>query len=70
MIQVGAFSSMDNAVGAERRLEEAGETAVVIEGPGGLNRVRLGPFDREKDAEKALERIASDWPDAKAVPCG
>jgi rare lipoprotein A len=69
-IQVGAFSSMDNAIGAERRLEEAGETAVVIEGPGGLHRVRLGPFDREKDAENALARIAPDWPDAKAVPCG
>jgi rare lipoprotein A len=69
-IQVGAFSSMDNAIGAERRLEAAGETAVVIEGPGGLHRVRLGPFDREKDARKALERIRPDWPDAKAVPCG
>jgi rare lipoprotein A len=69
-IQVGAFGSIDNARGAERRLEEAGETAVIIEGPGGLHRVRLGPFDNEKDAVKALERIARDWPEAKAVPCG
>ncbi len=69
-IQVGAFGSMDNATGAERRLEDAGETAVIIEGPGGLHRVRLGPFDNEKDAVKALERIARDWPEAKAVPCG
>ena len=69
-IQVGAFSSMDNATGAERRLEAAGETAVIIEGPGGLHRVRVGPFDRTKDAEKTLARIAPDWPEAKAVPCG
>ena len=69
-IQVGAFSSMDNARRAERRLEDAGETAVVIEGPGGLHRVRVGPFDREKDAEKALGRIRPDWPAATAVPCG
>ncbi len=69
-VQVGAFGSMDNARGAEQRLESAGETAVIIEGPGGLHRVRLGPFDREKDAVKALERIAADWPGAKAVPCG
>ncbi len=69
-IQVGAFGSMDNARGAERRLEDAGETAVIIEGPNGLHRVRLGPFDKEKDAVKALERIGRDWPEAKAVPCG
>jgi len=69
-IQVGAFGSMDNAKGAEKKLEDAGETAVIIEGPGGLHRVRLGPYDREKDAEKTLARIAPDWPTAKAVPCG
>jgi len=69
-IQVGAFGDMDNARGAERRLEDAGEAAVIIEGPGGLHRVRLGPFDNEKDAVKALERISPDWPAAKAVPCG
>ena len=69
-VQVGAFGSMDNALGAERRLESAGETAVIIEGPGGLNRVRLGPYDNEKDAIKVLERVSRDWPNAKAVPCG
>jgi rare lipoprotein A len=69
-VQVGAFSSMDNAKGAEERLESAGETAVIIEGPGGLHRVRVGPFDKEKDAVKALERISKDWPSATAVPCG
>ncbi len=69
-IQVGAFGSMDNARGAEQRLEDAGETAIIIEGPGGLHRVRVGPFDKEKDAVRALERVRRDWPNAKAVPCG
>ena len=69
-VQVGAFGSMDNARSAEHRLEDAGETAVVIEGPGGLHRVRLGPYDNEKDAIKALERVGKDWPGAKVVPCG
>jgi peptidoglycan lytic transglycosylase len=69
-VQVGAFGSMDNARGAEQRLEDAGETAVIIEGPGGLHRVRLGPYDNEKDAIRALGRVGKDWPGAKAVPCG
>jgi cell division protein FtsN len=43
---------------------------VIIEGPGGLHRVRVGPFDRESDALEALERIGRDWPEAAAVPCG
>jgi len=69
-IQVGAFGDISNARRAERRLEDAGETAVIIEGPGGLHRVRVGPFDSERDAEKALARIRPDWPAAAAVPCG
>ena len=69
-VQIGAFGSMDNARGAEQRLEEAGESALIIEGPGGLHRVRLGPYDKEKDAIKALERVGKDWPGAKVVPCG
>jgi rare lipoprotein A len=69
-VQIGAFGDIDNARRAERRLEDAGENAVIIEGPGGLHRVRLGPYDNEKDAVKALERIGRDWPEAKAVPCG
>ncbi len=69
-IQVGAFSDLGNAERAERRLESAGETAVVIEGPGGLHRVRVGPFADESEARAALARIERDWPAAAAVPCG
>jgi rare lipoprotein A len=69
-VQVGAFSDLGNAERAERRLEAAGETAVIVEGPGGLQRVRIGPFADESEAREALARISSDWPEAKAVPCG
>jgi rare lipoprotein A len=69
-VQVGAFADLSNARRAERRLEAAGEPAVIVEGPGGLHRVRLGPFDVEQAAARALERIRPDWPEAKAVPCG
>jgi rare lipoprotein A len=69
-VQVGAFSSAANARGAEIRLEAAGEPAVVVEGPGGIERVRVGPFDAERAAENALKRIRRDWPEAQLVPCG
>lgn len=69
-VQVGAFGDPANARRAVDRLEAAGEHAVIVEGPGGLERVRVGPFDSERAVEKALERIRSDWPEAVLVTCG
>ena len=69
-VQVGAFADPDNAGRAVERLEAAGEHPVVVESPGGLARVRVGPFDAERAVEKALERIRSDWPEAVLVTCG
>ncbi|HOC42827.1 MAG TPA: septal ring lytic transglycosylase RlpA family protein [Thermoanaerobaculales bacterium] len=69
-VQVGAFGDPANARRATARLEAAGERAVIVEGPGGLERVRVGPFDGERAVEKALERIRSDWPEAVLVSCG
>lgn len=69
-VQVGAFGDLANARRAEQRLEDAGETAVIIEGPGGLHRVRVGPFVSAKQADDALERIRPDWPVAAIVSCG
>jgi rare lipoprotein A len=69
-VQVGAFGDRANARRAVERLEAAGEHPVIVEGPGGLERVRVGPFDAERAVEKALERIRSDWPEAVLVACG
>ena len=69
-VQVGAFGEPANARRAVERLEAAGEHAVIVEGPGGLERVRVGPFEAERAVEKALERIRSDWPEAVLVSCG
>lgn len=69
-VQVGAFSDEGNARRAELRLEAAGERAVLVEAPGGLLRVRVGPFDDERTAADALNRVRRDWPEAAVVPCG
>ncbi len=70
-VQVGAFGDVSNARLVETELERGGrEQAVVLEGTDGLWRVRLGPFVREKDAEKARNRITDAWPGAHVVPCG
>ncbi len=69
-VQVGAFGDPGNARRAVERLEAAGEHPVIVEGPGGLARVRVGPFDAERAVEKALERIRRDWPGAVLVTCG
>jgi rare lipoprotein A len=69
-VQLGAFSSFDKARRIEQGLEADGEPAVAMEAPGGLHRVRVGPFDRRKPADRALDRLRRDWPEAVVVPCG
>jgi rare lipoprotein A len=69
-VQVGAFGSEDNARRAKAALEAAGESTVVMEAPGGLRRVRVGPFDSKKKATKARKRIRDAWPAATLVECG
>lgn len=69
-VQVGAFGRHDNAVRARQKLLDAGERAVIAEGPSGLERVRLGPFEQREEAERALKRVLGNWPAASTVPCG
>jgi len=69
-VQVGAFGDPDNARRAESELERNGEKAVMLEGLDGLWRVRVGPFDQEKLAEGARNRITVAWPTARIIPCG
>ena len=69
-VQVGAFGDSSNAYRAEAELEMVGETAVVLEGLDELWRVRVGPFEREKDAETARNRVTDAWPTARVIPCG
>ena len=67
-VQVGAFSDPDNARRAQAELEQDGEEAVVLEGLDALWRVRVGPFDREQEADNARDRVRGAWPGAHIVP--
>ena len=69
-VQVGAFSDEGNAARVEHTLERAGEPAILMESPDGLYRVRVGPFSRERKAEKALKRVRKTYPESQLVPCG
>jgi len=69
-VQVGAFGDASNARRAESELERSGVEAVVLEGLDELWRVRVGPFDKEKAAEKARNRVTDAWPGAHVIPCG
>ena len=69
-VQVGAFGDPDNARRAEAELERNGEEAVVLEGLDELWRVRVGPFDQEKLAERTRNRLTDAWPTAHVIPCG
>ncbi len=69
-VQVGAFSSANNAARAVERLKDGGEKALAMEGPDRLERVRVGPFQSGKEAAKALRRLVGEWPSARIVECG
>lgn len=69
-VQVGAFGELSNAEGARDRLRSAGERAVIVEGPGGLHRVRVGPLESRKLATHKARALAGVWPHAEIVPCG
>ena len=69
-VQVGAFSSSNNAARAVERLKDSGEKALAMEGPDGLERVRVGPFQSGKEAAEALRRLVGEWASARIVECG
>jgi len=69
-VQVGAFADADNARRARDRLVAGGEHAVLVEGPRGLQRVRVGPFTSDREAQQTLQRLHREWPEAKVVECG
>ncbi len=69
-VQIGAFAARDNAERAAERLRAEGEKVVVMAGPEGLERVRVGPFTTRGEAEATLTRLLPDWPPARVVECG
>jgi rare lipoprotein A len=69
-VQVGAFGDLDNARRARDVLRARGFAVVVMEGPGGLHRVRVGPSPKRADAEGVLAQLAADYPPAAIVRCG
>ncbi len=69
-VQVGAFSEHAHAVKVRDRLEAEGHHALIMDGPSGLERVRLGPFESRDAATSAREAVHHEWPAATVVPCG
>ncbi len=69
-VQVGAFGDERNADRSQARLRDAGERAVVSQGPRGLLRVRVGPAGSREEAEGTAARLRPGWPEAIVVACG
>ena len=67
-VQVGAFGTAMNALGAVSWLKGKGyENSRMVraeQGPGTLFRVQAGPFQDLAAAHKALEALKPDWPQA------
>lgn len=64
LVQVGAFSDLDNAGELEQRLRERGEPVIARRGSDGLTRVYLGPYDDLERAQRARDRY-----DGILLPC-
>ena len=64
LVQLGAFSNLDNAGDLERRLRAAGHPVVVRHGPDGLTRVSAGPYGDLNRAQEVRDRY-----DGILVPC-
>ena len=59
-MQVGAFRSVDDAQGQRAKLSLTGVEAAVTEREQGgrpIYRVRVGPYEKIEDAERAKERL-------------
>jgi rare lipoprotein A len=68
-VQAGAFGSYENAYRLSVRLSRYGSSRVVPVTHNGsqLYRVRVGPIADVKDADRMLEQMASDVPEARIV---
>jgi rare lipoprotein A len=64
LVQVGAFSSLDNAGDLEERLRDEGHPVIVRRGDDGLTRVYLGPYDDLGRAQRTRDRY-----DGILLPC-
>jgi rare lipoprotein A len=56
LVQVGAFSVVDNAGALERRMRDDGQAVIVRRGDDGLTRVYIGPYEDLGRALKARDR--------------
>ena len=64
MVQAGAFGDPRNADGLARSFRERGLPVIVRQGPDGLTRVLLGPYDDLDQAQRARDRY-----DGMVRPC-
>ena len=68
VVQVASFSSADNARRLSGQLEGQGYAVItdqVKSDAGTLNRVRVGPFETEADADRAVNALQKQMPDIK-----
>lgn len=68
-VQAGAFGNYENAYRLSVRLSRYGSSRVVpvVLNGSQLYRVRIGPIGDVKDADRMLEQMASDAPEARIV---